>query len=383
MSSLFVKKDYPQDVQGTLEFIDTYLATDIKKVFPEENEFDVSFFRDLISQSELIENLNIGFRANDLTLFPYSDLSFLEGQVLTTMAIYEFEGLKFLSVITPFFSPSPLQFVIVPKGMMKALVDSYQLKNESNEDTSHIIGEKHLVLEREVIDFLTNEDLHAFCREKGIRIKKGICLQGDPGTGKTLSLRYIKRKCQEKGIYFRAFEGAKDFIENKDELEKKESSVFVFEDFDAFALERDKGAGPNQLLQVLLNELDGIDILSNIVSIFTTNHIENIDAAMLRPGRIDKVFVFDTPGEAEIKEFFEAYIPDYADLHYDILLCIQSQHDYKPGMAHIKGIVDDINLAYFYKGRVKPTLEEIKSIIIDSLKRKQKFLTSRKMGFSS
>jgi len=375
-------KDYPKEVSNLLELFDEYLSKPLKKIFPSQTTFDLSFYHDLIVESEMIETIPITFNASNISIIPYSDLEFDEGILLSTLTLYSYQGIKYVSVITPFFSTRPFKFIVTPQGDLKKLVNAYYGSHSYEEETSHIIGTAHLELEKHVINFLTDKDWHKFMRERNIKIKRGICLQGEPGMGKTLSLRYLKKKCSENGIYFRHFEGAKDFMDNASEMEKRENAVFVFEDFDSFAIERDKNTGPNQILQTLLNVLDGIDTIDKVVSIFTTNHIENIDSAMLRPGRIDKVFELSLPTENDIREFFNMYLKDYSEMYEDILEVILSQNKFNPGMSHIKGICDDINMQYLYNGMKKPTLDDIKTIVKDSLNRKNKLLkVTKSVGF--
>ena len=56
-------------------------------------------------------------------------------------------------------------------------------------------------------------------------------------------------------------------------------------------------------LSEILNKLDGLTNLENVIYIFTTNHIENLDPALVRPGRIDKLIHIDLPDRCAYNQF--------------------------------------------------------------------------------
>lgn len=70
------------------------------------------------------------------------------------------------------------------------------------------------------------------------------------------------------------FKGKKSKFQDDDDYDDKEDTEKKFE-------KREKG------LAGLLNSLDGINAPSNTVYVFTTNHIDKLDPALIRPGRID------------------------------------------------------------------------------------------------
>ncbi len=47
----------------------------------------------------------------------------------------------------------------------------------------------------------------------------------------------------------------------------------------------------------LLNQLDGFEATQNIKVVMATNRIDILDAALLRPGRIDRKIEFPAPNE--------------------------------------------------------------------------------------
>lgn len=179
--------------------------------------------------------------------------------------------------------------------------------------------------------------------------------------GKSLTLRYLKAEAQKAGIEFKQFDNPKEFLEERGEYYRKDKKhIFVFEDFDALLREReDTNNSPNTILGTVLNTLDGIDEVSDVVSIFTTNQVQLFDSAFIRPGRIDKVMSFTDPTKEQMHTFLGAYIPEYTEFFKDMEAELYEKVG-KVSYAILKGICDDINIYQFNKG----TLNKIEVIKI-------------------
>lgn len=68
----------------------------------------------------------------------------------------------------------------------------------------------------------------------------------------------------------------------------------------------------------LLNAIDGLGAPDNIIYIFTTNHIENIDPALIRPGRIDLKLEIGYVTRGQFDEFTQKYFNKVSDESFDI-----------------------------------------------------------------
>ena len=122
-------------------------------------------------------------------------------------------------------------------------------------------------------------------------LKRGILLAGPYGTGKTLTAGYIARVATQHGFTFIYCTKAADIPLAYDFARLYQPAVIFAEDVDSVA-GHDRDADVNRLL----NKLDGVDSKGrDVIVVFTTNHIENINAAMLRPGRIDAILPIDPP----------------------------------------------------------------------------------------
>ena len=150
----------------------------------------------------------------------------------------------------------------------------------------------------EIIDFLRQPAKYT---KVGARIPKGVLLEGQPGTGKTLLAKAV---AGEANVPFFSISGS-DFVEMfvgvgasrvRDLFAdaKKNSPCIVFiDEIDAVARRRGTGMGGGhdereQTLNQLLVEMDGFGVNEGIIVMAATNRVDILDPAILRPGRFDR-----------------------------------------------------------------------------------------------
>src|SRR5829696_1594712 len=137
---------------------------------------------------------------------------------------------------------------------------------------------------------------------------KGILLYGPPGTGKTL---IAKAAANESEANFISIKGPELLSKWVGESEKGVREIFrkarqaapciiFFDEIDAIAPARGGSFGGDsnvteRLISQLLTELDGLEILTNVVVIAATNRPDIIDPALLRPGRFDRLLYVPPP----------------------------------------------------------------------------------------
>lgn len=130
-------------------------------------------------------------------------------------------------------------------------------------------------------------------------VGKGFILHGKPGTGKTLFAKAIANELNATIQMISGPELIEKWIGQSEEnmrnifstARKNAPSVILFDEFDSLAHKRtahtDGGArASNSLMAQLLTELDGFRSVSNVLVIGTTNRIDLIDRALLRPSRL-------------------------------------------------------------------------------------------------
>jgi ATP-dependent metalloprotease FtsH len=177
-----------------------------------------------------------------------------------------------------------------------------------------VAGQDSAVTElRELADFLTDP---ARFKRVGARVPKGVLLYGPPGCGKTLLAQAL---AGESGAEFYSISGS-DFVEMyvgvgaarvrelfREARENAPAIVFI-DEIDAVARKRRSGpaqAGEEQAqaLNQLLAEMDGFERGEGTIVVAATNRPDDLDAALLRPGRFDRTVSVDRPderGRAEI-----------------------------------------------------------------------------------
>lgn len=91
-------------------------------------------------------------------------------------------------------------------------------------------------------------------------------------------------------------------------------AMLVIEDVDALFNDARKSENPSPLtFSGLLNALDGLVSADGILTVMTTNHIDRLDAALIRAGRVDRKFEFKLPNRESMISLFKSFYPDESD----------------------------------------------------------------------
>jgi hypothetical protein len=148
------------------------------------------------------------------------------------------------------------------------------------------------------------------CRKMGIPIKRGILLEGPYGTGKTLVSRQTGQTCIANGWTFLVIRKAEN-VAPAIEFARRFAPACVFvEDIDREMGGEDRDAEMDHVL----NTMDGVDSKnSDVMVVFTSNHADIINQAMLRPGRLDAVITIDAPDAEAALRLARNYAGDLWD----------------------------------------------------------------------
>ncbi|HJJ27853.1 MAG TPA: proteasome-activating nucleotidase [Methanocorpusculum sp.] len=252
-----------------------------------------------------------------------------EGRVI----VHSTTGPKFLSRVSEHVSPSelipgaqcalhPQSFVLVEVLPRRYDADVAGMEVESAPDVSYAdIGglESQKELLREAVELpLTRPELFA---KVGIEPPKGVLLYGPPGTGKTLLAKAVAHETKAAFIRIVGSELVQKYIGEGARLvreifalarEKSPTIVFI-DEIDAIGSSRSidaYSAGDhevNRTLMQLLSELDGFNARGNVKIIAATNRIDILDAALLRPGRFDRIVEFPIPNAAGRREILKIH----------------------------------------------------------------------------
>jgi cell division protease FtsH len=148
---------------------------------------------------------------------------------------------------------------------------------------------------REVIDFLKDP---AKYRRVGGELPKGILLIGPPGTGKTLLAKAIAGEADAHFFSAHGSDfnevfvgvGAKRVRELFRQAIKHKPAIIFIDEIDCVGKQRkmDSHGEHQQTINALLAAMDGFEGSDGVVVLAATNRPEDLDEALLRPGRFDR-----------------------------------------------------------------------------------------------
>ncbi|MBL8957961.1 MAG: AAA family ATPase [Myxococcaceae bacterium] len=176
-------------------------------------------------------------------------------------------------------------------------------------------------LQRDILDVLAHKDsLSDEAQVKRIEslIPRGMIFWGPPGTGKTL---FAKAMATSLGAALSVVSGpelkSKWVGESEENLRQvfmrarqAAPAVIVFDELDSFAVRRGtyQGSGvEHSMVNQLLTEMDGFRKDELVFVVGTTNFVESLDPALLRPGRFEFHLQIPYPGADDRRAIISIY----------------------------------------------------------------------------
>jgi len=150
-------------------------------------------------------------------------------------------------------------------------------------------------------DFLSKKELYTKYK---VPFKRGYAFFGAPGNGKSATvlaianyLKYDIYSLNVTAVYAENFRSCIDKIPS--------NSILLIEDIDGYYNKR-KSINQNKIpFSQFINVLSGIDNKENILTIFTTNHFDKLDPALIRDGRCDKKIRFTNPSRLVVQDYLK------------------------------------------------------------------------------
>ncbi|KAM0932190.1 putative peptidase M41, AAA+ ATPase domain, ATPase, AAA-type, core [Dioscorea sansibarensis] len=182
-------------------------------------------------------------------------------------------------------------------------------------------------MKEEINDIVTCLQNPTAFQEKGARAPRGVLIVGERGTGKTsLALAIaaeakvpvveIKAQQLEAGLWVgQSASNVRELFQTARDL----APVIIFvEDFDQFAGVRGqyihtKKQDHEAFINQLLVELDGFENQTGVVLMATTRNLKQIDEALQRPGRMDRVLHLQRPTQLEREKILQIAARDTMD----------------------------------------------------------------------
>ena len=156
------------------------------------------------------------------------------------------------------------------------------------------------------------------------KTSSGIIFEGEPGTGKTLLAKALAYEVEADVYQIKLTDIAPDayintwsnniamlfkFIRKKAELWWK--IVIILDELDSLFPKRwlqNSHREDTKIVNSFLTELSGFEKLDNVIFIWTTNLIENIDPAVIRSGRLSTKIKVNLPDSDELKQIYEIHL---------------------------------------------------------------------------
>lgn len=156
--------------------------------------------------------------------------------------------------------------------------------------------------------------------KKGVRLPKGILLEGEPGNGKTLfakalageaSVNFIPAKATDFESMFMAIGPLKVKLLFAKARRRAPCIVFI-DEFDGIGTRRNYSGSAietenTRIVTALLNELDGFEPTKGVLVVAATNSVQALDPALIRPGRFDARFKVPYPDMSARVQLVQKY----------------------------------------------------------------------------
>src|SRR5438094_1956830 len=176
-------------------------------------------------------------------------------------------------------------------------------------------------LKAEILDVLTKRDKASNAEEIARLeelIPRGMILWGPPGTGKTFFAKAIASAIGAAVTIVSGPELKSKWVGESEEnlrqifhkARQSAPSIIVFDELDSFASARGTYTGSgveHSMVNQLLTEMDGFHKEELVFVVGTTNFVESLDPALMRPGRFEFHLYIPYPEQDDRREILKIY----------------------------------------------------------------------------
>lgn len=241
----------------------------------------------------------------------------------------------------PAFALLDKAFALGDKPKQKVMVhycadygDWEELTKKNPRDINSIVLDGNL---RDTIIYDIREflDRREFYSRLGVPWHRGYLFFGNPGNGKS-SMIFAMASELKMDISYLNLKNVNDSLLTKCLSNLPSKSMLVIEDIDCiFSNDDTRKMNAKVSFAGLINALDGITSSEGQVIVMTTNHRDKLDAALIRPGRVDKEICFEDATGSQASQLFKLFYPD-SDLTDKFKQAYESQP--RTSMAYLQGL---------------------------------------------
>lgn len=184
----------------------------------------------------------------------------------------------------------------------------------------------------------------------GAAFKAGIMLFGEPGTGKSCTIKLVSKKLIERGgtVFFASTTPGiiNTFLNEFSQIEPNRKCIVILEDFESLIY----NFGESGYLEML----DSAKSIDNVLFIATTNYPDRLDPRIYnRPGRFSHVVKIGLPGKAAREAFLKAILKNHRDIPYIV--------EYSEGYSidHLSALCNSV---YREKKELRPEMERLRKL---------------------
>lgn len=253
-------------------------------------------------------------------------------------------------------------------GISGSQGDEKMISDKPDITFKDVAGEDTALIElKEIKDMLAEPEKY---EKIGAKLPKGVLLYGPPGTGKTLLAKALAGEVDANFYYCAASDLVEMFVglgarrvRNLFAQARKNpgKSIIFFDEIDAIGGSRSNLSEGNsereQTLNQLLVEMDGFESTGDIIVLASTNRVDMLDKALLRPGRFDRQIGVDLPDMKGREEILAIHarnkqLADDVDLHW------VAQNTAGFSGAQLANVVNEAALMAIREGRDNVTLDD-------------------------
>ncbi|KXT01837.1 hypothetical protein AC579_9405 [Pseudocercospora musae] len=176
---------------------------------------------------------------------------------------------------------------------------------------------QHGLAERILHDIREFQDARTWYLDRGIPYRRGYLLYGPPGTGKTSFVQALAGEMDcNIAMLSLSQRGLTDDLLNQLLVQVPPRTIVLLEDADAAFSNRQQVdshgySGANVTYSGLLNALDGVASAEERIIFMTTNHLDRLDDALIRPGRVDMTLHLGHATEDQMERLWDRFYAEH------------------------------------------------------------------------